>query len=211
VADLDDVLRDACPGERPAIVGESWGAMLALAWAAEHPDRAGPLALVGCGTFDATARARLRETLDARKTVELRERLARLTEACPDPAARTVAAHDLSRGLYSVGPLPEAPDDSPPFDLRAHKETWADMLRLQAEGVYPAAFAAIRSPVLMLHGDYDPHPGPMIYDGLLAAIPQLEYREYSQCGHHPWRERHVRAAFFADLASWLRVHSSGGL
>jgi pimeloyl-ACP methyl ester carboxylesterase len=37
------------------LVGHSWGAMLALAYAAEHPVTA--LALVGCGTFDLAARA----------------------------------------------------------------------------------------------------------------------------------------------------------
>jgi hypothetical protein len=36
------------------------------------------------------------------------------------------------------------------------------MIRLQDHGVYPAAFSAIRSPVLMLHGAVDPHPGRMI-------------------------------------------------
>jgi len=35
-------------------------------------------------------------------------------------------------------------------------------VQLQEAGVYPAAFAAITSPVLMLHSTYDPHPGQMI-------------------------------------------------
>jgi hypothetical protein len=47
-------------------------------------------------------------------------------------------------------------------DARGHAESWNDMLRLQADGIYPAAFAAIKTPVLMLHGDFDPHPGPLI-------------------------------------------------
>jgi pimeloyl-ACP methyl ester carboxylesterase len=93
-----------------------------------------------------------------------------------------------------------------PFDVRAHEESWADMVRLQEEGVYPAAFAAIHSPVLMLHGAYDPHPGELIRAGLVPYLPQLEYREWERCGHKPWFEREVREEFFAVMHTWLLGH-----
>jgi pimeloyl-ACP methyl ester carboxylesterase len=152
--------------------------MLALAFAAAHPDLAGPLVLVGCGTFDPAARARL---VSARA-----EREGRCDPDSFDP----------------VSDSDEAAAEGP-FDESAHRETWADMLRLQAEGFYPAAFAAIRSPVLMLHGTFDPHPGAMIRDGLGRFVPGLEYREFDRCGHWPWRERHARTEFLAALAGWL--------
>jgi hypothetical protein len=37
------------------------------------------------------------------------------------------------------------------------------MLRLQTEGIYPAAFAAIKVSVLMVHGTFDPYPGRLIF------------------------------------------------
>ena len=46
VADLHDVVLAVCDGQSPALVGESWGAMLALAYAAEHPRDVGPIVLV---------------------------------------------------------------------------------------------------------------------------------------------------------------------
>ncbi len=104
--------------------------------------------------------------------------------------------------LYNVDPLPDEPDDGV-SDGRGHQETWQDMLRRQAAGDYPAAFAAIRAPVLMLHGSYDPHPGPMIRDSLRLYLPDLEYVEWDDCGHYPWRERAVREEFFAVLRQWL--------
>ena len=102
----------------------------------------------------------------------------------------------------------EGDDDEPPFDRAANQQTWDDMLRLQAAGVYPAAFAAIRVPVVMLHGTYDPHPGEMIRDALLPFIPHLEYVQWDHCGHYPWRERHARAAFFSTVHAFLARHSS---
>lgn len=77
------------------------------------------------------------------------------------------------------------------------------MLRLQREGVFPAAFSAIRVPVLMLHGAQDPHPGAMIRDSLRPHLPQLEYVEFEQCGHYPWIEKAAHERFIAVLRKWL--------
>ncbi len=208
VEDLRDLIADQCGERPPALVGESWGAMLALAFAAAHPEAAGPIILIGCGTFDRVARARMNEVLEERTDPELRRRLERLSLECPDPGERLLRKHDMTRALYAVDPIEEGPPDPeiPPFDSRAHAETWADMLRLQDVGVYPAAFASIRSPVLMLHGAYDPHPGGMIRASLTPFIPQLEYREWERCGHSPWIERAVRDEFFAVLRDWIASH-----
>jgi pimeloyl-ACP methyl ester carboxylesterase len=104
--------------------------------------------------------------------------------------------------LYNFDPIP-GDDESEPVDDRAHRETWEDMIRRQEAGDYPAAFAAIASPVLMLHGTYDPHPGRMVRDGLAPIIPDLRYVEWERCGHYPWREREVRDEFFRVLREWL--------
>ena len=88
-------------------------------------------------------------------------------------------------------------------DARAHRETWDDMVRLQDSGVYPAAFAAITSPVLMLHGADDPHPGERIRAGLAPFVSRLECVELERCGHYPWLERHARTRFAQELLSWL--------
>lgn len=212
VADLHALIEARCCGRRPALVGESWGAMLALAYAAEHPGAAGPLALVSCGTFDPLSRERFRQVLEERAGGGLRERMADLEREYPDPERRMRAWGAFLDRVYSHDLLPDDTDPKPAdsFDLRAHEETWNDMLRLQATGVYPAAFAAIRSPVLMLHGACDPHPGPMIRDSLRPFLPQLEYHEWERCGHYPWRECEVREGFFAVLRAWLRQHGGEG-
>jgi pimeloyl-ACP methyl ester carboxylesterase len=177
IADLHELVTAEC-AERPAIVGESWGAMLALAYAAEHPDAVAAIALIGCGTFDRVARARLQATLAER--------------------ANPSSAYDYAL----IDPVPED-EVQEPFDRAAHTQTWDDMVRLQAAGVYPAAFAAISSPVLMLHGLYDPHPGRMIRDSLRPYLPNLKYVEWERCGHSPWKERFARDDFFRVLESWL--------
>jgi pimeloyl-ACP methyl ester carboxylesterase len=176
--------------------------MLALAYAAAHPDCAVALALIGNGTFDLVARDRLHAIVEQRMDDGLRRRLAELPQEVPHPDERLDVMGQLILPLYSCELLP-ADQEAVTYDARGHHETWQDMVRLQGEGVYPAAFAAIKVPVIMLHGTVDPHPGQMIRDGLLRYLPQLEYREWQRCGHYPWREKGVRDEFFSALRHWL--------
>ena len=209
VADLRELLQGHDGETRPALVGHSWGAMLALAFAADCPGAVGSLVLVACGTFDLAARARLDANRQSRMDDDLRGRLDRLEREVPDPDERLARMGRMLLPAYSHDLL----DDRLEFagcDAGAYRETWSDMLRLQAAGVYPAAFAAIDVPVLMLHGAEDPHPGALIRASLEPHLPQLEYREWTRCGHYPWLERAAGQEFFATLRDWLDQRSRGG-
>jgi len=206
VADLAALIAALDAAPPPALVGESWGAMLALACAAAHPESCAALVLVCCGTFDPDSRAAIPARLAARIDRQTRCELERLAGLELDPEERLRRRYALLEPLYHVDPLPVEQDpQAPPFDVRAHRETWADMLREQARGTYPAAFAAIRVPVLMLHGAQDPHPGREIHALLRRYMPQIEYREWARCGHQPWRERHAREEFFEQMNAWLHL------
>lgn len=203
MADLHEVIESKCGGERPALVGHSWGAMLVLAYAAAHPNLVGQLVLIGCGTFDTAARAQLRATMEAKRDDALRHRFDHLAEEFPDPNERHRALESLTLPLYSYDLVSTDQEIEPPEPGGRDDETWQDMVRLQQEGVYPAAFAAIKAPVLMIHGEVDPHPGPMIHASLIPHLPQLEYRELKRCGHYPWLEKAARDEFFSVLRNWL--------
>lgn len=191
----------------PALIAHSWGAMLALCLAAEIPSHVGPLALIGCGCFDPASRAALNQNLEARLPEGLKKDLAALSAAGP-PGDQDLAR--LGRALmpfYSHDPLP---DEHPPIRLdgQGHVQAWADMLARQAEGRYPAAFSAIKTPAAMFHGADDPHPGPLIHAALSRFMPGLEYFSFPFCGHYPWLERQARQPFFARLNAWLAAHLS---
>jgi pimeloyl-ACP methyl ester carboxylesterase len=160
------------------------------------------LVLVGCGTFDPAARLRMRATLDTRINSGLQRRLEQLPDDLPDPNECLRATGDLLLPAYSYD-LTVSRLDAEVYDARAYNETWKDMLRLQEEGIYPAAFGRIQSPVLMLHGADDPNPGQLIHASLKPYLPYLEYHELARCGHYPWWERHAQAEFFAVLLGWL--------
>ncbi len=203
IADLKDLIETQCCEEKPALVGESWGAMLTLGFAAAHNDLVGPIALVGCGAFDPQTRQIFHATIETRMNDEQRKRVAGLEQKYPDPAERFKAYYAEIAPLYTYDQIPGVSKDFTRFDVKAYNETWNDMMRLQELGVYPKKFAAIKSPVLMLHGDYDPHPGKLTKEVLKKYIPQLEYHELKKCGHSPWEEKFARDEFFSILHEWL--------
>jgi pimeloyl-ACP methyl ester carboxylesterase len=199
VADLHDVIKHHELGQ-PALIGSSWGAMLALAYAAVHPEATGPIILVGCGTFDPVARAEMKRIITERTDDAIRARLKSAEGLDPDSALKETAKALVS--IYSYNPM-ASPHDKDEVDARAHEETWDDMMRLQTEGVYPSSFAAIKVPVLMVHGTHDPHPGRLIMSSLKPYLSQIDYHELDRCGHYPWIEREAAAVFFALVTRWL--------
>ena len=90
-----------------------------------------------------------------------------------------------------------------PPDYRGHNETWTDVLRRQAQGIDPAQLTRITSPVLMVHGEYDPHPGREIHATPRTHVSQLDYISLPRCGHRPWLERHASETFLGITRAWL--------
>jgi pimeloyl-ACP methyl ester carboxylesterase len=160
------------------------------------------LILIGCGTFSMAARAEFEARLDARLTPADRAEIAYLRQTETDADRRLAALGRLMTRVYGHD-IEDVSDDGVAIDAVAYEQTWADMMRLQRDGTYPAAFAAIGAQVVMLHGDADPHPGRLIAEDLRRYIPHLEYRELSKCGHSPWLERQAKRAFFEMLGAWL--------
>jgi len=203
IQDLHDLITLKCPDNPPAIVGHSWGAMLALCYAVAHPNGTGPIALVGCGTFNNESRIRMKEIFDERMDPETRLKVKNLEMEIDDPGERLEEKYKIIGRLQEYEHITRENIKEQPFDKRAHRETWDDMVRLMDEGIYPQAFTSIKNPVNMLHGAYDPHPGKMIYTNLKNYIPQLEYHEFEKCGHYPWREKYASESFYKELRKWI--------
>ncbi|CAG0965209.1 Cis-3-alkyl-4-alkyloxetan-2-one decarboxylase [Myxococcaceae bacterium] len=198
--------------ERSAIVGWSWGAMLGLSFAARHPERVSRLVLVGCGTYDENSRAQFKQALEnllnqaGNESIRdlIRQKQSEQDEKARDATLGKLGAAYARLESYELLEDSLGQADKLPVDAVGNRETWDDVLRLQRQGIEPQAFATIRVPVLMLHGDVDPHPGSATRDLLQQFVPQLEYVEFEKCGHEPWREAHARDRFLKKLQTWLK-------
>jgi len=181
------------------LLGYSWGGLLALLFAVEHPDRVARLALVCPAPADARARRRF-ETRFAERSrapaiTQARAELqgSRLRER--DPAAYRRRAFELSVAGYfhdfaNVGNLT-------PFRLtgRTQQEVWRSL------GDYDLrpALDGLRIPSRVFAGRHDPIPLDTAADTVRRLGGELVVFEHS--GHCPHVEEAER--FVAELDGWL--------
>ena len=209
VADLDEVLRGPLKEGPVRLVGFSWGAMLALTYAARHPSDVERLLLIACGTFDPGSReayeAAMRERMDADQQRRFEDLTARLAAETDRQRRNELFAEfgSLCTRIQAFDPLPSESEDEIFYDEGGFRETWSDAVSLQQQGIQPAEFAGIQAPVTMIHGDADPHPGRLVFESLAPLVRDIQYRELSRCGHTPWIERHAREAFYELLGECL--------
>ena len=193
VDDLDQ-LRAALGFERWAVAGHSWGAELALRYAARHPGRVTALASIGGVGAGYGYRAAYRAELDRR----LGPDRARLDALSAIPAATRSPEQERARCLlqwrtdFSPGAdaarhalaLWETRPPGAAVNEAANRELWADR---DTEDLL-AAVTSVTCPVTMLSGADDPRPLAAT-DALLAALPDARRTVLDGAGHAPWAER----------------------
>lgn len=190
---VDDVdqLRRALGIERWGVLGHSWGAELALRYAAAHPDRTTAVAYVaGIGAGDSW-----REPYIAERDRRLGDELPRWLEL----GGRTRTLQEERAWCL----LQWRPDFSPAGDPVAHADAlWATrpagieinqlanrQLFAQSTGDDLLTRArALPVAVTMLLGADDPRPWAAT-DALLEQLPNVRRIILDRAGHAPWRER----------------------
>ncbi|MFN2317169.1 MAG: alpha/beta fold hydrolase, partial [Gemmatimonadales bacterium] len=185
VADLE-ALRETWQLDRLVLVGYSWGALLALLYATEHPDRVERLALVSPAPAHRAARAEFERRLADRNAdpaiLEERQRMRDEGLASSDPERYRRRSFELSVAGYFHDPARVA--DLTPFRVtgRTQQEVWASL------GDYDLrpALAELSLPAIVLHGDADPIPIEAAKEtaGLLGAA----FHPLADCGHVPYVE-----------------------
>jgi proline iminopeptidase len=193
VDDLDQV-RAALGIGQWAVAGHSWGAELALRYAARHPDRTTAVAYVaGVGAGNEYKEGHVAEL--ARRLGPDRERWAEL-DAVPGPDRTLAEERELCllqwRTDYSPGPAAAARaralwETRPPgacVNAAANRQLWRD----RATEDLRQAVARVTCPVTIICGADDPRPWTAT-DSLLASLPRGSRTVLSDAGHAPWAER----------------------
>ena len=176
VADLDAV-RVHLGGAPLTIVGYSWGALLAMLYALEHPDRVARLALVSPAPAAARERAEFKARfaeMSKRPSVEaLRARL--------DPKDRR---HRFALAVAGYFANPELAVDLTPFVVKqaAEDAVWRSL------GDYDLRprLGALAIPTFVAHGEEDPIP--IATARATADALGAELLPIANCGHVPYVE-----------------------
>lgn len=203
VQDLE-ALRIQLRQERVILLGHSWGGMLAMAYAAAHPDRVDRLILVSSGgptlEFDAwfgdNIRARLRpEDADAAQYWNAAEKRGVDADKVALERIRAIAPgyfFDRAKGLAFAGQLTDGSLHSQVNQLLFNDLGRSYDLR--------QGLRTLTRPVLIVHGHQDPI-GDKTAEDIHALIGGSTLTYLKQCGHFPWLEQ--PDAFRKALAGFL--------
>lgn len=187
VADLEE-LRQQWGMEQLAVAGYSWGGLLALLYAVEHPDRVARLALVSPAPAWREARQEFERRFQERNLASaLQRERAALRESGlreQDPAGYAQRVFELSVAPYFFDP--SRARDLSPFRVtgRTQQEVWTSL------GNYDLrpALSSLRLPAIMLQGENDVIPTDA--SRTLAQILQADFHLLTRCGHVPYVEAH---------------------
>ena len=204
--DVAAVVAELGLGDAP-LVGYSWGALLALLYAARiAPDTApgapAAMVLIDPAPISRQYRARFeREFARRQGGPEVQRMRAELGESHlreRDPEAYRQRNFELSVAGYFAHP--RSARDLTPFrvNARVQQSVWDSLgdFDLEADGTV----AAIRAPSLVLHGRQDPIPlesSEAVARGMKAPLVVLD-----DCGHVPYVEQ--PAALFGAIDGFLR-------
>ena len=203
VADLD-ALRQHLKQPRLVLVGHSWGAMLAMAYASAHPDRIDRMILIASGGptlefaswFEDNIRARLRpEDAEAERYWSAAAARGVTADKVALETARALTPayfFDRAKGLAFAAKMADGelhadvgnllfPDLMKQYDVRT-------------------GLRRLDRPTLIVHGHQDPM-GDKNAEDIHALVASSTIVYFDKCGHFPWVEQ--PDAFRAALATFM--------
>ncbi|MEL7483173.1 MAG: alpha/beta hydrolase [Planctomycetota bacterium] len=191
VADLERV-RESVGAERWSLAGHSWGGLLAMAYAAEHPDRVDSLVLVAPAGIDASFWGAYQQNIMAAMPVDDMAALRSLRPKDESPEAM----HEVMREANRLYARATVASDEAAATLR---EEW-----MNAEEFFPAATMAMQPslmsfdlrddlaefdrPALVITGESDPI-GVETVERIRDTLGGAELVLLEDCGHWPMIEQ----------------------
>jgi proline iminopeptidase len=206
VADLD-ALRRELKLEKLIIVGHSFGGILSMMYAREHPERIGALALIDSGGPTLQSVPKFNTNLEARFSAEDKARIKEWSDpdrrkANPKRAvleitkAKTPAYFaDRTKAALLIDPMDEQSFNDAMF--------WGVVMQMMTLDLR-AGLEKLKAPVLVIHGRQDPLESA---DEVHATFPGSKLVMIENAGHFPWLERPVEvdAALEGFLANAMET------
>jgi proline iminopeptidase len=185
--------------EQLVIAGYSWGALLALLYAVEHPGRVARLALVSPAPVWRAARAEYEQRLAERNAApDIQAERERLQAG----GLRERNADEYRRRMFELSVAGYFHDwrragDLTPFRItgRTQQDVWDSLGDFDLR----PALAGLRVPMVIVHGEDDPIPMHMVEE--LARLTGAVLHRVPRCGHEPYVE--APEAFAAALDDFL--------
>ena len=187
VADLE-ALRELWGIDRLPLVGYSWGGLLALLYAVEHPRRVERLVLVSPAPARREGRALFEANFAERNAAPA---LQAERKALRESGLRDQDPDAYQRRLFELSVVPYFHDPSLVGNLTAFRVTGRTQQEVwESLGDYDLrpALRSLELPATVLHGDADPIPAELART--TADLLRADFHLIERCGHVPHVERY---------------------
>ncbi len=203
VADLD-ALRRELKLEKLTIAAHSWGGILSMLYASEHPDRIRALALIDSGGPTLASVPKFTTNLEARLTEAEKEAVKTWSSPAKVAENRRRAVLELTKARTPAYFADRKAAER--FIATLDEETlndsvfWAIVLQLQFGFDLRPALKKLEAPVLVIHGAADPlESAAEVHQSITGS--RLEIIEGA--GHFPWLEKPEKV--YGALVGFLAV------
>lgn len=200
VADLD-ALRRELKQEKLTLVGHSFGGILSMMYAREHPDRIRALALLDSGGPTLASVPKFTSNLEARFTAEEKTRIAEWSspERRKENPKRAVLEITKAKTPAYFADRSKAQQLTDPMDEQTFNDGvfWALVMQMMTLDLRPG-LDKVKAPVLVLHGKQDPLESA---EEVHATFPQSQLVWIENAGHFPWLEQPEKT--YSALTSFL--------
>lgn len=196
-----DALRRELKREKLTLVGHSFGGILSMMYAREHPDRINALALIDSGGPTLSAVPKFNTNLEARFSDDEKARIKewsapermkadRKRAVLEITKAKTAAYFaDRSKSALLTGPMNEESFNDAVF--------WGVVMQMMALDLR-AGLEKVKAPVLVMHGKQDPLESAA---EVHATFPGSRLVLIDDAGHFPWLEK--PAEVYGPLEAFL--------
>ena len=175
--------------------------------ASQYPAHVAKSILSGRGPFEehfaaSALEARLSRLGDQENAVFIANLMTLSDPEATDKDAALAVLGSLVAKTDAYDPIEEKPDLIQ-YRGDIFQKVWEEAAEMRRSGELLVLAEKIQCPVVVIHGDYDPHPAEAVKTPLAAIIRDFRFFLLENCGHKPWIERQARDAFFRILENEL--------
>ena len=198
VADVE-ALRKELGIEKLILAGHSFGGILSMMYAREHPDRVGALALIDSGGPTLKSVVKFNQNLEARFTDDEKARIKEWTGRAKDEHAKAILEITKAKTPAYFADRSKAKVLMDSMDEQSFRDTvfWAIVPQMMTLDLR-AGLEKVKAPVLVLHGKQDPLETA---EEVHETFPGSRLELIDDAGHFPWLEQPER--FYKVLDGFL--------
>lgn len=197
IEELYNQINDNC-NDKVSLIGHSWGAWLVALFAEKYPELIERIILIGSGPLE----DKYVSEIGARRFKNLSEEDGEIFKRLIDNQATDEDMKKISKVFEKSDNYCLENKDlhrADKTDSQMHNIIWEEAAKLRTNGKLLTSFKQIKSKIVLIQGETDPHPARGITIPLQENGVECETYILEKCGHSPFMEKYAKENFYKIL------------